>query len=207
MLYKLIGPHRETIRINRITLHYSHREPCIYPQQGILSHKQVGKIKHTSIADRDIQDRRSRVVVPGARPLHEYANLYICGRNPMLYRRRDRHAEICVLRVRPDVLDLPGVIVTDMNAAAEGLYGSFRPAPDGLRIVDRDLTFAEYWTDSDQIQYYRKKSAKCAEVLVPDRVDPEFIFGCYVSCPQAREQVLAVANDIDVTIDPYFFSQ
>jgi len=75
---------------------------------GILSHHRATQLQHRSIAMREIQDRRTSVVVPGAgRKLHEYANLYLCGRNPMLYKRR--HDAICVLAVSTDVLDLPGV--------------------------------------------------------------------------------------------------
>src|SRR5712691_2607983 len=47
-----------------------------------------------------------------------YVNLYLCARNPILYKRQSRHAELCVLRIDPRVLDLPGVVVTDGNAAS-----------------------------------------------------------------------------------------
>ena len=123
----------------------------------------------------------------------------------MLFKRRERHADICILCVSPDVLDLPGVVITDMNAAAEGLYVSFKAAPAGLQIVDRASTFAEYWTDPDQIQYYRKKSAKCAEVLVPDHVAPQYIQGCYVSCAGSRDRVLAISPAIKVVVDAHLF--
>ena len=100
-------------------------------EHGILSHVRAARLPHSSVAMPAMQDRRSQVVVPGgSRRLHEYANLYICARNPMLYLRR--HQEICVLAVSPDVLDLPDVIVTDQNAGGD--YVSFRPAPDGLRF-------------------------------------------------------------------------
>jgi hypothetical protein len=45
----------------------------------------------------EIQRRRAGRVVPGGRSLHEYVNLYICARNPMLYLRRAMHAKLCVL--------------------------------------------------------------------------------------------------------------
>src|SRR5206468_3205404 len=140
--------------------------------QGILSHGRASNVAHTSVAMTQIQDLRAKVTVPGGARLHSYANLYICARNPMLYKLRSQHASLCVLRISPDVLDLPGAIVTDGNAA--GKYVRFAPAPRGLRIVDRELTFAEYRSDSDYIAYCQKKSAKCAEVLVPDRIDPSF---------------------------------
>jgi hypothetical protein len=172
-------------------------------QHGILSHVRAARLPHQSVAMEVIQDRRVAVRVPGGRPLHEYVNLYICARNPMLYKRQAQHVTICVLSVSPDVLDLPRVIVTDSNASSE--YVRFAPAPDGLRIVDRDQTFAEYWTDQDPIQQWRKKAAKCAEVLVPDRVDPRFVIGIYVSCEQAKRQVEAFGLGLPVNIRQHLF--
>jgi hypothetical protein len=54
-----------------------------------------------------------------------------------------QHAELCVLRVSPDVLELPNVVVTDGNAAStlRG-YARFAAAPDGLGIVNRDTASA-----------------------------------------------------------------
>jgi hypothetical protein len=62
---------------------------------------------HRSVAMAQIQDRTRLIRVPGGRPLHEYANLYICARNPMMFKRRSDHGALCVLRVSTAVLDLP----------------------------------------------------------------------------------------------------
>lgn len=54
---------------------------------GILSHEQARGVPHTSVAMEAIQDRRARVAIPGTgRKLHSYANLYISGRNKMMYK-------------------------------------------------------------------------------------------------------------------------
>ena len=172
---------------------------------GILSHRRAARVPHASVAMEAVQARRARVVVPGGRRLHEYVNLYLCARNPMLYRLRGRHLDLCVLRVSTDVLDLPGVVVTDGNASSG--YARFAAAPGGLSIVDRDATFAEYWTAADQIVEWRKKSAKCAEVLVPDRIPPRFIFGAYVSCQQALDKLNNLDTSIAVTINGHMFFQ
>lgn len=125
---------------------------------GILSYRRAEQVEHTSVAMDEIQRRRANVVVPGGRPLHEYACLYICGRNVMLYKRRGQHDRICVMQVVSDVLDLPGVVVTDANASSD--YVRFSAAPAGLRIVDRELTFAESWTDADPNCLLSKKNCK-----------------------------------------------
>ncbi|OHB61825.1 MAG: hypothetical protein A2Y76_07310 [Planctomycetes bacterium RBG_13_60_9] len=172
-------------------------------QHGILSHVRAAGLNPESVAMQEMQDRRARIHVPGGRPLHEYANLYICGRNPMLYKRLSKRDELCVLAIDTAALDLPGAIVTDKNAGGD--YVQFRPAPLGLVIVNKDRTFAEYWTDPDPIEYWRKKAAKCAEVLVPDRVDPRFVVGVYVSCEQAQRQVEALGLDLPVSIQQHLF--
>jgi hypothetical protein len=169
---------------------------------GILSHVRAARMVHRSVAMPEIQDRRSKVVVPGTgRKLHEYANLYICARNPMLFKRR--HEEICVLSVSTAVLDLKRVIVTDQNAA--GHYVSFRAAPDGLRYVSRELVFAEDWRDRDQIQYWRKKAAKCAEVLVPDRVNPKYIQHACVASVEMKTRMDALNTGLEVRVDRHLF--
>jgi hypothetical protein len=172
-------------------------------RRGILSNSRASKVDHTSVAMQEVQDRRAKKDVPGGRKLHEYVNLYVCARNPMLYKRQDQHLDLCVLRVSTDVLDLPGVVVTDANASSD--YVRFAAAPAGLSIVHREATFAEYWTDPNPIVQLRKKSAKCAEVLVPDTVDSQFIMGAYVSCQTAADRLNGLGTGIGVSINPHMF--
>lgn len=87
---------------------------CVH---GILSHNKAETVEHESCAMQEIQDRRAKVIVPGGKPLHEYANLYFHARNPMMYKRKENHMVLCILVVSTDVLDLPGVVITDCNAA------------------------------------------------------------------------------------------
>jgi hypothetical protein len=58
-------------------------------KHGILSHRRAGKVQHESIALQSVQDKRAEKVVPNGRPVREYANLYICPRNPMLFKRKE----------------------------------------------------------------------------------------------------------------------
>ncbi len=173
--------------------------------RGILSHRRVQNVKHTSVAMEEIQDRRSRKTVPGGRPLHEYVNLYFHARNPMMYKRRERHADLCVLRVNTAVLDLEGVVVTDANAAAEDSYVRFAPAPDGLRIVDKAETFALRWTSANYFEQCRLRSRKCAEVLVPDCVEPQFLDGVYVSCADTQAAYEAMGLNLRVMVNGHLF--
>ena len=142
--------------------------------------------------------------VPGGRWLHEYANVYICARNPMLLKRSGQHRSLCVLRVSTDILDLPGVVICDKNASSD--YRRFAPAPGGLTLVDRERVFAEWWNHpNDQIEQWRHTSEKYAEVLVPDRIAPQYILGAYVSCTQAMAALRGVAPELPVVIDTHLF--
>ena len=171
--------------------------------RGILSHRLAEKERHESVAMEEVQDRRAKKRVPGGRGLHDYVNLYVCARNPMLFKRKNRHGELSVLRVSTDILDLPGVVITDQNAASG--YVRFSPAPTGLGSINRELVFAEYWTHQDPIEQYRHRSIKCAEVLVLDSVKPRFILGAYVSCDAARAAIEALGLGLPVTIDSHLF--
>jgi hypothetical protein len=176
-------------------------------ERGILSHRRAQGLTHRSVAKEGVQDLRARVRVPGGRPLHEYANLYICGRNPalrLMIENAGGDEGLVVLRVSTNVLDLPAVVITDQNAVSE--YRLFRPSPEGLAIVDQELVFAEYWTHpDDQISEWRHRSIKCAEVLVPDRVEPQYVVGAYVSCEEASNRVGELAPELEVSIDPHLF--
>ena len=79
---------------------------------GILSNAGASKLSHSTVAMPQIQEKRSAVVIPNTnRALHTYANLYINARNKMMYKRKDMHRELCVIRVDTSVLRVPGAII------------------------------------------------------------------------------------------------
>lgn len=171
---------------------------------GILSHRRAAPLHPHSIAMAEIQDKRRLVRVPGGRPLHEYVNLYICARNPMMFKRRGEHGALCVLCVSTAVLDLPGVVIADQNASSK--YVRFGPVPTALERIDKRLVFAENWTHpDDQIEEWRHKSIKCAEVLVPDRVDRVHVVGAYVSCPESQATLASLAPDLFGLVNAHLF--
>lgn len=121
----------------------------------------------------------------------------------MMYRRSAQHAELCVLQIDTAVLKLPDVIIADGNAASG--WTAFLSSPSGLAKIDKEIVFAERWTDPNPFTYWENKRVKCAEVLVPNRLDPKFIFGAYVSCQQAEGTLKSLASGLAVTIDPHLF--
>lgn len=162
-------------------------------QIGIVSHNGATKISHESVAMPEIQERRRKRTIPGARRLHDYANLYICARNPMLYKLQFRTQKLCIFSVSLEVLDLPGTVISDHNASSS--YARFAPSPEGLVHVNKELVFAKYWTHQDQIEKWRRTSIKCAEVLVPDRVEPAYLQRAYVRNEQEMAELAQIIRD------------
>lgn len=194
-----------------LELHYIAHFDNIFSiyQEGILSHNRAEHVPHNSVASAIIQDRRKSKSVPGGGLLHDYVNLYIHGRNPMLFKLKHEYgySELCVLSISPEVLDIPGVIITSCNASSD--YALFGPAPDGLEFVDEEMVFSKYWTDPDQIEQWKKASIKCAEVLVPDHVNAKFINKAYVSCTDSKIRLERIMRDagvnLNVDVNKYLF--
>jgi hypothetical protein len=177
---------------------------------GILSHNRAKHVNHTSCAMEEIQERRDLKTVPGGYPLHDYVNVYFHARNPMMFKRCTDHLNLAIIKISTDVLDIPGTVISDRNAASG--YVRFAGSPDGLEIVDKDLTFARDWrAPGDRFEYYRRKLAKCAEILVPRSVATEFIRGFYVSAPASEQAVAGVLSNVrfrmPIMIDKDLFFQ
>jgi len=144
-------------------------------EHGILSHEKASKLLHADVSMAEVQDLRAEVQVTNGMKLHKYANLYFHARNPMMYVRRTE--EVCILRVLKDVSILPGVVFSDRNASSN--YTNFCSIGDTADLYYETI-FSKYWNDDDPIITMINKSMKCAEILVPDRVDYGLIFGAYV---------------------------
>jgi hypothetical protein len=173
-------------------------------QRGILSHRRAAQLAHKSVAMQVIQDRRAGKPVPGGRPLHDYVNLYFNPRNKMMSRVRGQHRSLCVLRVTPAVLDLPGVVIADQNASSR--YALFLGSPQGLKKLDFSEVFAEDWRHpGDQIREWKHGSIVCAEVLVPDRVDFRHIVGAFVSCTDAAANFEGHQSGLSCSVNSRLF--
>jgi len=175
-------------------------------EYGILSHNKSVKILHDdSLPMPKMQEKRKIKKIPGTnKKLHDYANLYFDAHNPMLSRRRDRNNEICVLRINANVLDLQGVIIADQNASSE--YVRFYPVTQGLAAINKDRLFAKYWTHTENIyEEWAHKSIKCAEVLVPDEVEPRYILGAYVANQAALAAFKKLKIELTVSIKSDIF--
>lgn len=160
---------------------------------GILSHNRAVRVAHRVVDLEAVQDIRSNIRVSRTRMLHDHANLYVCGRNAMMYHVVGHNPidQACLLRVSPDVLDLEDVVVADGNAARQYQTRFWEPIA-GIAALDFDQVHAEYWTQHPTAaECYEHKRIKQAEVLVPDWVDPQYIIGAYVPTGGAAAAVEA----------------
>ena len=122
----------------------------------------------------------------------------------MLFLLRPEHANLCVLIIDREVIKITGVVLTDRNASSH--YVRFSKYPDGLRLIDRDVLFAQYWAHpEDPIWEMEHKSIKCAEVLVPDKIDSSYILGAYASCAEGCASFQEKNDKISVKINTYLF--
>lgn len=171
--------------------------------RGILCHNRARRLPHRSIASEEVQGIRRGKSVPGGLSLHSYANLYFDARNAMMYCLQDE-PDLVVIRVSPEVLDIPNAVVTDGNAASGPTR--FYPSPDGLRHLDSARIFAWSWNDPDPWVKIEKKRVRQAEVLVPHLVPSEYIEGCYVDTQEKRRACLAFEDlpAVDVRREIFF---
>ena len=174
-------------------------------EHGILSHRRAGRIEHVSVASPEVQQRRHRKKVPSGRLyrlLHDYANLYVHARNAMLYSLLDDwEGSLTVLAVDSLVLDRPGIVVADRNAASRVVRFS-SVAEGGIEALEEKVVFARYWADSEDL-----KQRRCAEVLVPGKVDPELIRLAYVPDRTTQRQLAQRLGkrELPIEVMPYLF--
>jgi hypothetical protein len=170
---------------------------------GILSHERASKLAHASVAMETIQEKRDKKHVPGGLKLHQYANLYFHARNPMLFKRKDQAADLCVLRVSTEVRNLAGVVFADSNASGD--YVRFL-SPAQWQLLHFDDIYAMDWRHAnDPIAYYRHRSRKCAEVLVQHKVEFHFLTGAWVVDRVAAGKLAAAGFRLPIEIDPVLF--
>ena len=180
-------------------------------EQGILSHSRAGKLSHVSVANKGVQGRRSERRIPGGLALHDYANLYFCARNAMMYTlvKNWDHRHLCIVEVTKVVLDLPGVVVTDGNAAnGTGLSATRCFTSDqGVRTLRTEDVYCDYWTHPDFFEMQERRRKRMAEVLVPNVVPPSYFLRVLASCDETRGMVIGRGCEIIVEKVEHLFFQ
>jgi hypothetical protein len=171
---------------------------------GILSHNAVKALPHADVSLQEVQDKRSTKAVPNGLQLHDYANLYFCARNPMMYKRKEERLNLCVLSISIEIFKLAGVVFTDRNAACS--YVRFYRVQDGIAGMNFDMIYADDWTHpNDERRFLEHKAIKCAEVLVPNVVGVQYISGAYVYDASIQMQVASLWPELPTSINQSIF--
>jgi hypothetical protein len=121
-----------------------------------------------------------------------------------MYLRQDDHMNFCILRVSTDVLDLKDVVISDMNAAKD--LAAFSASPKGLAKIDKNLVFAQRWNNHATFEENEKhKGIMCAEVLVPNKIEPSYLRGIYASCLAVKEKIENLGLEFSIAVNSYLF--
>ena len=170
-------------------------------KNGILSHGLVEtqRIPFTPIYDAEIVSNRKGKTSPDRKSLWEYANVYFQPRNPMMYRvvQEKTKKNLAVIGVKPGVLKLPRVFVSDGNAANNPTQ--FLKAGDGLKVIEAQwkIIQSEWWNELDGSK--RKIMAEC---LVPDRIPLEYIHTIFVADHEVKKKVEGLCGSISIPVVP-----
>lgn len=75
----------------------------------------------------------------------------------------------------------------------------------GMKEINFNLVYAQYWTDEDYYVQLEKKSIKCAEVLVPYMIPHKYIMCAAVIDKDAVHKLEDVGFDKTIEIVPWIF--
>lgn len=155
-----------------------------------ISNPEVQALREKSI--RSPHDNRTH-------PLHDYVNFYPQPFNAMMATviRSQPNINLCVLRINNSILDIPGTLITNMNAACADVK-IFKPSdwtltPEEFEAV-RSLSFNGDGIERDEPSYKAFKRARQFEVLVLDFVLPGYINGIFVPNERLKHDIEAITK-------------
>lgn len=167
---------------------------------GLLSHNAMiaRGIIHVDIADPGAQRWRDRPEPVFGRSIHDYVPLYINPRNPMLYRRREWHRELTIIKISASIIQAYSHVYTDGNAASKTTaFASNRT------VVEKSIPAL---TSNSWADFPDGKRQMCAEVLVFPSVQSMYLEGAICSNAETAREVRKICNLVSV-IDPQMFFQ
>lgn len=169
--------------------------------QGVLSHEQITKksIDPMLVYNSEIVNLRKDICTPSGKSLWHYANFYINVRNAMMYTVHRNKGNVVVLEVSPEILKMPGVYISVGNAASP--LSEILPVEDGIKKICEPKMWEKihkvYWTDATEV-----KRLGMSEVLVPNKVAPQYIKSIYAPDDKTQKAAQKHAGDKDVLHAP-----
>jgi hypothetical protein len=173
-------------------------------EKGILSHELMLStgINATKISDEEIILRRKERQTPAGESLWKYVNLFFQPKNPMLYRVTHGGSvdHVAVLGVKREVLGLPGVFISDGNAAS-GNSTINANSPSLVEAIANQV--GTIWWGA--VDGSRRSMAEC---LVPDYVPPNYLECVYVEDHTVANRVREIiGNSLSIIPQATMFFQ
>lgn len=165
----------------------------IFASGALLSKNSLAglNVSVVDISNPGIQEWRNQKIVSQAnRSIHDYVPLYFGFKTPMVACVQRDNEKIVFLRFSLDILELPGVIISDGNARSDSTVFRCFSSIDDLGFLDvRTVLGVKYANDSE------KKRRKQAEVLVPDRLGVQQILDIICYSEAAKRAIERHANN------------
>lgn len=175
-------------------------------KNGILSYNQAKNLSHVSLAMKDVQQRRSnKMIIPGL-GVHDCVNLYLNPRNTTLYKLmvNDKLDEIAILVVSTDVLNSgKRAFFSTGNAASKDV--KFFEESKALYNLQWDIIMGDSWQSDDTEEMRVRRSIMCAELLISEKVAPEYIRKILVPRHSSRIKLQKLQVQLPIEIDMYTF--
>lgn len=74
-----------------------------------------------------------------------------------------------------------------------------------MEKIDFDIVYQKWWTDENPYEQMRKKSIKCAEVLIPYKVPYDFVVGAAVINDEAKKKLELKGFDKKIYVEEKMF--
>ena len=207
----------EDINNNKIEFVYyitsaSHLQSIL--KHGILSHNQARAkvIIKEDISLAGVQQLRSRKIIDG-KSLHDYACLYFCATNPMLYKVQKEFSDIIIVAVDKKILLNKSSLFSNGNAASDNT--KFYSGTEYLETLPWSKIRADYWRDpnfdsghysEDDLVSNERSRIKCAEILIYPNIPSKYVKGVFCNSKEVMSFCQSITSKkLHILIDKRIF--
>lgn len=179
-------------------------------ERADLTSKDSGYI---NIGDTQVIQVRSEKNIQGCR-LNEYVPFYLGPRSPMLYviqngyngvkRVEAKDIVYCVVRIDDLIENEIDCIFTDGHALSVlTLYYNRDKLNQISQIVKFEDVYSIYWNSDTDLDLKRRKEA---ELLIKNRLSPQYIKGYVVYSQESKQKLLGFGiNEAKISVKPNYY--
>lgn len=186
------------VKIKRISAyHMTHIDnlPKIFSEDALISKAEIlkRKFQFNDISCAEVQGRRESKIVNNL-GLHEYVPLYFGPKTPMVAANNFQQEKIIFLLFDLTILQTPGCVISDGNAASDRTKFKVFSQLSDLDILNINaIATSKYGQYTPENEQRRKKQA---EVLIPNKLPLKQMLRILVFSSEAAGIVLAQAKKI-----------